>query len=270
LRIDLHIHSTASDGSLSPGAVVNAARAGGLDIIALADHDTIAGVPAAQVAAAGGVHVIPALELSTREAGAELHMLGYYIDLQEPSLVAFSERASGRREERMHDMIALLAKLGIHVTFAEVLVAAGARPDSIGRPHLARALVQKGYASGVADVFDRYIGDDGPAFVPTALITPGDAIDLIHGAGGVAVWAHPRPDALTAGLRTLADRGMDGVECYRPRNTAAEAEHIARTAAAHGLFVTGGSDWHGDWHGPLGDFAVDRDDVAAFLDAGGI
>jgi sugar phosphate isomerase/epimerase len=77
-------------------------------------------------------------------------------------------------------------------------------------------------------------------------------------------------EALTAGLRALADRGMDGVECYRPRNTAAEAEHIARTAAAHGLFVTGGSDWHGDWHGPLGDFAVDRDDVAAFLDAGGI
>jgi 3',5'-nucleoside bisphosphate phosphatase len=270
LRIDLHIHSTASDGSLSPGAVVAAARAGRLDIIALADHDTIGGVTPAQAAAVGGVHVIPALELSTREAGSELHMLGYFVDPRERSLVDFSDRASGRREERMHDMIALLARLGVHVTFAEVLAAAGAKPDSIGRPHLARAIVLKGYAAGVADVFDRYIGDDGPAFVPTALITPADAIDLIHGAGGVAVWAHPRPDALAAGIGRLADIGLDGVECYRPRNSAAEAERIAHTAAAHGLFVTGGSDWHGDWHGPLGDFAVDRDDIAAFLDIGGI
>jgi 3',5'-nucleoside bisphosphate phosphatase len=270
LRIDLHIHSSASDGSLPPAAVVEAARAGGLSVIALADHDTVAGVLPAQEAARGTVHVIPALELSTRHEGAELHMLGYYIDPEEPSLVNFGRRASGRREERIHDMIGLLAGLGVHVSYGDVLAAAGKRPDSIGRPHLARALVQKGYASSISDVFDRYLGDNGPGFVPTALVTPREAIDLIHGAGGVAVWAHPRAEALAAGLRGLADSGLDGVECYRPRNTPAEAQHIAQAAASYGLFVTGGSDWHGDWHGPLGDFAVDRDDIAAFLDIGGI
>jgi 3',5'-nucleoside bisphosphate phosphatase len=270
LRIDLHIHTTASDGSLSPGAVAQAARAGRLDIIAIADHDTIGGVPAAQAAAHGAVHVIPAIELSTHDDGAELHMLGYYVDPLSTTLLDYSRRAASRREERMHDMIRRLAALGVHVDFADVIAAAGPRPDSIGRPHLARALVMRGYVDSVAVAFDRFIGDGGPAFVATRLITPADAIGLIHAAGGVAVWAHPRPDTVAAALPRMREWGLDGVECYRPRTGIAEAALVSAAADRHGMFVTGGSDWHGDWHGPLGDFAVGRDEVGAFLDIGGI
>jgi 3',5'-nucleoside bisphosphate phosphatase len=270
LRIDLHIHSTASDGSLSPGAVVAAARAGGLHIMALADHDTVGGVLAAQAAASGSVHVIPAVELSTHHDGGELHMLGYYVDALHPLLVSFGARAATRREERMRDMIERLDNVGVHVAFTDVQAAAGPRGGSIGRPHLARVLVQRGYVDSMSDAFDRYIGDDGPAFVPTRLLTPEEAIDLIHAAGGVAVWAHPRFDALEAALPRLVEHGLDGLECYRPRVGGADAERIAALAARHSLLVTGGSDWHGEWHGRLGDFAVDRDDVAAFLEVGGI
>ncbi|HEX2167865.1 MAG TPA: PHP domain-containing protein [Longimicrobiales bacterium] len=270
MRIDLHIHSTASDGSLSPGAVVAAARAGGLHVIAVADHDTVGGVAAAQAAAHGFVHVIPALELSTYDAGAEYHVLGYFVDPLNPALVAHGARASGARETRMHDMLERLGAIGVEVAFEDVLAAAGTKPESLGRPHLARALHQRGHVSTVSEAFDRYIGDQGPAFVPTALITPFEAIEIIHAAGGVAVWAHPRPDALQTALSALVAHGLDGVECYRPRLTKADTDRISGIAAGAGLFVTGGSDWHGEWQGRLGDFAVDRDEVAAFLDIGGI
>jgi 3',5'-nucleoside bisphosphate phosphatase len=270
LRIDLHIHSTASDGSLSPAAVVSAARAGGLHIIALADHDTIAGVVPAQQAAEGSVHVIPALELSTYHDGGELHMLGYFVDPHNPTLQRFGSRASNRREERMRDMIDRLDQVGVHVEYADVLAAAGPKPDSIGRPHLARALVQRGYVTTVSDAFDRYIGDDGPAFVATRLLTPGEAIELIQAAGGIAVWAHPRSDVLEPLLPALVEQGLDGIECFRPRVPPSEADRIASLALRNGLVVTGGSDWHGDWHGSLGSFAVAREEVAAFLEIGGI
>lgn len=270
MRIDLHIHSTASDGSLSPARVVAAARQGRLHIIALADHDTIGGIREAEAAAAGSVHLIPALELSTHHEGGELHMLGYFVDHANATLVRFSARAGNRREERMREMIDRLGSVGVHVAYEDVLAAAGRRPDSVGRPHLARALVQRGHVATVSDAFDRFIGDDGPAFVPTRLINPAEAIELIHAAGGVAVWAHPRPDLLEPELPRMVDWGLDGVECFRPRVAVADADRMARLAARHGLFATGGSDWHGEWHGPLGDFAVERDDVAAFLEIGGI
>jgi 3',5'-nucleoside bisphosphate phosphatase len=270
LRIDLHIHSTASDGSLSPAAVVSAARAGGLHVIAVTDHDTVAGVLPAQVAAEGQLHVVPAVELSTFHDGTELHMLGYYVDPLEPGLVAFGLRAASRREERMRDMLERLAGLGLHVAWDDVLAAAGPRPESVGRPHLARALLQRGYVSTIPDAFDRFIGDDGPAFVATRLVTPAEAIELIHAARGVAVWAHPRLDSFAAELPRLIHWGLDGVECYRPRNAGSEIQYLEGIAQQHDLLVTGGSDWHGDWHGPLGTFAVDREDIAAFLEVGGI
>jgi 3',5'-nucleoside bisphosphate phosphatase len=270
LRIDLHIHSTASDGSLLPADVVHAARAGRLHIIALADHDTVAGVLPAQTAAVGSVHVIPAMELSTYHHASELHVLGYYVDPRHPTLVSFGQRASDRRVERMRDMLERLDTVGVHVAWEDVVAAAGARTESIGRPHLARAMVRRGHVLTMAEAFDRFIGDDGPAFVPTRLITPAEAVALVHAAGGVAVWAHPRYDMLEPELPMLVEAGLDGLECYRPRVNSAESDRIAALAARHNLFVTGGSDWHGDWHGPLGDFAVERDDVAAFLEIGGI
>jgi predicted metal-dependent phosphoesterase TrpH len=270
LRIDLHIHSTASDGSLSPGAVVSAARAGGLHVIAVADHDTVGGVVGAQAAAEGSVHVIPALELSTYADGGEYHVLGYFIDVRNPGLLAHGERAASAREIRMRTMLDLLGGIGIRIEFEDVLAAAGTKPESIGRPHLARALVQRGHVGSVSEAFDRFIGDRGPAFVPTALINPFEAIDIIHAAGGAAVWAHPRPDLLQTALSGLVAHGLDGLECYRPRLTHGDTERIALIAEQSGLFVTGGSDWHGEWQGRLGDFAVEREDVASFLEIGGI
>ncbi|MGH7447476.1 MAG: PHP domain-containing protein [Longimicrobiales bacterium] len=250
--------------------MVSAARAGGLHIIAIADHDTVGGVRSAQIAAEGIVHVIPALELSTYHGGSEFHVLGYFVDTTDPRLMAHGERASGARETRMRDMLERLGTIGMSVEFDDVLAAAGTRPESIGRPHLARALVQRGYVGTIAEAFDRYIGDQGPAFVPTALITPFEAIDIIHEAGGVAVWAHPRPDLLQTALPEIAAHGLDGIECYRPRLTHGDTERIAAIAAGAGLFVTGGSDWHGEWQGRLGDFAIEREDVAPFLEIGGI
>ena len=270
MRIDLHIHTTASDGSLSPAAIVNAARVGRLHIIAIADHDTIAAVSPAREAGAGSVHVVPALELSTHHEGSELHVLGYFVDVLHPALVHYSARASGARETRMRDMIERLGAEGIRVGYDDVLAAAGPKPESIGRPHLARALVQRGYVTSVSDAFDRYIGDHAPAFVPNRLISPAEAIALIHEAGGVAVWAHPRPDLYEPNLPRFIEWGLDGAECFRPRVAVPDADRMAAFARRHNLLVTGGSDWHGEWHGRLGDFALERDDVAEFLERGGI
>jgi predicted metal-dependent phosphoesterase TrpH len=270
LKIDLHIHRTASDGSISPTAVAQAARAGGLHIIALADHDTVAGVPDVQAAAHGFVHVVPALELSTHYEGTELHVLGYFVDVRNAALTHYGTRAGSARAVRMHEMIERLGAVGVNIAFDDVLAAAGPRPESLGRPHLARAMLQRGYVATVSDAFDRYIGDDGPAFVPTRLISPPEEIELIHAAGGRAVWAHPRSDQINSEIARFVDWGIDGLEVYRPRVPHADAERIAQIARRHGLLVTGGSDWHGEWQGRLGDFAVEREDVAAFLDAGGI
>jgi hypothetical protein len=270
VRIDLHLHSTASDGSLSPSALVWAARSAGLHVIALTDHDTASGLEAAERAAEGAVHVIPGIELSTTHDAAELHMLGYFIDRAYPALRAYERDATQRRGARMRGMIERLGTLGVNVAYEEVLAAAGSDHVAIGRPHLARALVQRGYAQSFADAFDRFIGDRSPAFLPTQLLTPAAAIDLIHGCGGLAVWAHPRGAVLQRDIRRFVEWGLDGIECFRPRCPAEECLSLEAAAKAHGLLVTGGSDWHGSWHGRLGEFSMTRDEVGAFLERGGI
>ncbi len=268
MRLDLHLHSTASDGALEPGALVAAAAAGRLDVIALTDPDTIAGVPGALAAARGRIEVIPGIELSTTHRGRELHILGYDIDPETPELLAFSRDAALRRQVRMAEMVERLAELGIHVPYDDVVRLAGSEAN-VGRPHLARVLVQRGHVRTFAEAFDRFIGDGGPAFFPVRLLTPGAAIEIVHRAGGVAVWAHPPLDLFQTELRVLADAGLDGVEVHRPRSLPSESEILLAGVAARGLLVTGGSDWHGDWNGPLGDFAVGPDDVADFLTARG-
>jgi 3',5'-nucleoside bisphosphate phosphatase len=271
VRIDLHIHSTASDGSLSAGAVVAAARAGNLHIIALADHDTVAGYAEAAEAARGALHVIPAIELSTIHEDSELHLLGYFIDPLADELKAYTARAAGWRDERMRQMLERLAGLGIRVSYETVLRGAGTETRTLGRPHLARALMEAGHVTSFAEAFDRFLGDGGPAHIPVHLLTATEAIEMVHRLGGLAVWAHPRQDVLEKEIAALADAGLDGIECYRPRVGPADAARIENAAARHGgLLLTGGSDWHGIWSGRLGDFAVTRDEVGPFLDRGGI
>lgn len=274
MRIDLHLHTTASDGSLTPTEVVAAAVAGRLDVIAITDHDTAAGVAEARSAADGHpLHVIPGIEISTSFNGAELHMLGYLVDDRYAPLVEYGNTAASYRRDRMRGMIERLAGLGISVAYDDVVTLAGAGgtdPESLGRPHLARAIVQGGYAHSLSEAFDRFIGNDGPAFLPAQVLDVAGAIALIHDAGGIAVWAHPRPDLFARDLAALRDLGVDGVECHRPRVPPPDAARMGDIAREHGLLVTGGSDWHGEWHGALGEFVVERSLVGGFLERAGI
>lgn len=267
MRVDLHVHSTASDGSLAPAEVVAAARAGRLDIIALADHDTTAGVAEAQ-AEAGPPAVVPAIEVSSTHGGEDLHVLGYFVDPAHPALLEHGRRAQDRRRERMRGMIRRLAALGVDVAYDDVLAEAGDAP--LGRPHLARALVKAGHVRVVSEAFDRFIADGAPAFLPIELLTPRDAIELIHAAGGVAVWAHPRLGVLERELAAFVEWGLEGIECYRPLNSTAETRRLVDAAGRHGLLTTGGSDWHGVWHGRLGDFSIARSRVETLLEIGGM
>jgi hypothetical protein len=270
MKVDLHLHSTASDGSLSPSAVVWAARAGGLDVIAVTDHDTVAGVAEATSALPAAMHVVPGVELSTTLEGLELHILGYFIDPHDATLVAHAERAVHARRLRVQRMLELLGKYNIHVSFDDVLSAAEGSPRVLGRPHVARALQKKGYVQTPAEAFDRFLGDTGPCFLPTELLHPRAAIEMIRQAGGVALWAHPRADVLDRRLPQLLEWGLQGLECFRPRAAPEEIVTLQARARQHGLLLSGGSDWHGTWHGRLGDFYVESDDINLLLEVGGI
>lgn len=270
MRADLHVHTNASDGSLSPGAVASAARVGGLDVLAICDHDTISGVSVAQAAAPPGLRIIPALEISTVWEGRELHVLGYFVDPDHARIRAYSTEAATRREARMREMVARLAQSGVHVAYDDVVRAADVPPQCIGRPHLARALVQHGHARSIGEAFERWIGDAHDAYVSVDLLDVRAAIDLIHEVGGLAVWAHPRLEAFDQEIRRFRDWGMDGVECYRPRLTPAETQYFETAARDLELLRTGGSDWHGSWHGRLGDFAVGDIEIGALLARGAV
>jgi predicted metal-dependent phosphoesterase TrpH len=271
MRLDLHIHSTASDGAWTPAAVVRAA-ARRLDVIALTDHDTLAGVEQARSAAADlPLQVIPAVELSSTHEGREVHILGYFVDPSAPGLRRHEALAVGARERRMEEIIKRLGAQGIHVQMSAVIQAAGPDRSTLGRPHLARALVQAGHASSIPDAFDRWIGDAQPAFVPVALVDPAGAVDVVRSAGGIAVWAHPPSDMVDALLPGLVRAGLGGLEVYRPRVGADQIGRLERTARSAGLFMTGGSDWHTpDAGSQLGDFHVTADELGPFLEAGGM
>lgn len=272
MRLDLHVHSTTSDGSWSPEAVVRGAAAGGLDVIALADHDTVAGYEGA--AATGqevDVHVIPAIEVSSTFQARDVHILGYFVDPAAARLRAHEEVALRRREQRMREILERLSDQGVAVTYEAVVEAAGPGHVVIGRPHLARALVDAGYASSVPEAFDRLIGDQHQAFVPTHLLSPVDAVRVVIESGGVPVWAHPPGDLVDALLPQLVQAGLRGLEVYRPRHARSEVLRYESICRSSGLVVSGGSDWHGPQGGTaLGDFYVSGDEVAKLLSLGGL
>ncbi|MGQ0816360.1 MAG: PHP domain-containing protein [Gemmatimonadota bacterium] len=270
MKLDLHLHTTASDGSLSPSALTWAARSGGLDVIALTDHDTCAGIDEALATVPDNLHVIPGVELSTTLDATELHILGYFIDHKHDALTRHAREAAEKRAQRVRRMIALLANYNMHLTYEDVTANAVGTAGVLGRPHVARALQRKGYVQTIGEAFDRFIGDAGPCFLPTELLHPRDAIALIHAAGGVSLWAHPRPDLFERLLPMLVDWGLRGLECIRPRIQPSDIQFLEESAKQKGLLISGGSDWHGIWHGRLGDFFVREEEVAAFLDAGGI
>ncbi len=272
MRLDLHVHTTASDGSLSPREVVDLAIDGRLDAVAITDHDTVAGIPLAIDAAnRTSLRIIPGIEVSSNDDGSEYHILGYFVDPRADSILAHERRALGGREQRMDEMVARLRRQGLLVEMVDVLEAAGPDRSAIVRPHLARALVSKGYAKSVPDAFDRLIGDDHPAYVPTSLATPEEAIQLILNAGGVPVWAHPRLDAVHRRLQAFVGAGLKGLEVYRPRGTPRHTRKLEGAARTAGLLMTGGSDWHDPDRGlELGSFYVTEEDVGGLLEAGGM
>jgi hypothetical protein len=269
MHLDLHLHSTCSDGSLTPQEVVVAARRAGLGMVALADHDTAAGVDAARAAAAaqGGIGVITAAEFTCQFDGAEVHLLGYAFRSDEPGIRAITDRAAEARRERMAAMIERLRALGVAITAEDVT----AEPEcvSIGRMHLARALVRLHAAGSVNDAFGRFIGDRASAYVPSRGPAVADAIAAVNGAGGCAVWAHPSlEDARRFG--ELKACGLAGVEALRPSLDPVSSAAMEQAAREVRLFITGGSDWHGGTRPALGSWFVTERHVGAFLERVGI
>lgn len=272
MRLDLHIHTTASDGAWSPAEVVRGAIAGRLDVIAVTDHDTTAGVAGAREAAEGQpLQVIPGIEVSSAWHGRDVHVLGYFVDPAAPGLLRHAERARSRRDARMREMIERLDRQGVSVTFDAVERAAGPDRVVIGRPHLAKALVEAGYASSVPETFRTLIGDDSEAFVPAHLLDPMEAVAVVRESGGVAIWAHPPGDLVDELLPDLTAAGLAGLEVYRPRSRRSELLRLETICRTTGLLPSGGSDWHGpDGGSALGDFYLNADEVEGLLKEGGI
>lgn len=272
MRLDFHIHTAASDGAWPPVKVVEAASRGGLDVIAIADHDTTAACAAARARGEVlDVQVIPAIEVSSTHQNREIHILGYFVDLDSEDLRTYTARAADRRRRRMQEMLRRLRESGIEVSLQEVEEAAGPDLVNIGRPHLARVLVQSGHASSVPHAFASLIGDQHPAFVPTGLLSPGEAIQLITAAGGISIWAHPPGDLVEVLLPGLLERGLRGLEVYRPSSSRHDVLRLEGICRSRDLLVSGGSDWHSPESGTeLGDFYVTADEVERLLEEGGL
>lgn len=246
-EIDLHTHSTASDGIYAPAELVRLAREAGLRRIGLVDHDTTDGLEEAWEAGDRlGVTVIAGIELNTElpEQRGEAHMLGYYIQPEQPAFQRSLAILRDSREQRGERMVERLREQGLNITWERVRELAG---GAVGRPHLARALMEQGYASSVSDAFAQYLDPGKPAYVPRFKLTPEDAIKLIKSARGVAVLAHPAhiPDLEEKALPRLVIAGLQGLECYYGDYDEATVTHLLDLADLYGLIPTGGSDYHG-------------------------
>jgi len=243
LGVDLHTHTSASDGALSPKALVVEACSRDLDVVAITDHDTTEGVAQALEAAdACSLTVVPGVEISTHHPAGELHVLGYGIDTADERLEALLARSRGSRIERAKRMVARLAEMGMPISWRTVHGLAG--DGTIGRPHIAEALRQAGHVGSIQEAFERYLGNGKPAYIPREKIGPCDAIAAIHGAGGVAVLAHPI--ARLSVVAELAGCGLDGLEAYYTGYSAEATSAILEAAQKYGLISTGGSDFHGE------------------------
>jgi predicted metal-dependent phosphoesterase TrpH len=245
-RADLHIHSTASDGKLAPADIVLEAARRGLSFIALADHDNVDGIASAQATARAfpQLKVIPGIEISTDVPEGEVHVLGYFIDYTNAEFNTALDRFKNSRLQRGQKMVAKLEKLGIHIDWQRVMEIAGG--STIGRPHIAQAMLEKGYVTSFKQAFSEYLGHNRPAYVERDKMTPKEAVELIIKAEGLPVLAHPLtlpdPEAMTAELK---GGGLAGIEAYYNGYTAEEIKRLLTLAEKYELIVTGGSDYHG-------------------------
>ncbi|MBS1562302.1 MAG: PHP domain-containing protein [Bacteroidetes bacterium] len=242
---DMHCHTTCSDGLLTPSRLMEKAEAVGLGAISITDHDTLAAYDVLRMEGYNGpVTLIPGIEVSCTEDRRDVHVLGYYIDHKDPTLRAYIDFFKTDRERRAREMVERLQRLRVNISFDEVQDHAGTAP--IGRPHVAAVMVQRGFSKNLQNAFDVYLDTGKPAFVSKAPYSVKMAADMIHGAGGIAVIAHPgktyHDPRLFLGLRTS---GIDGVEVYHPSHWYVTREYYKALALQHGLLITGGSDYHG-------------------------
>lgn len=241
-RVDLHAHSTASDGELSPAALVQYARDKELGALALTDHDSVDGLDAAIETARGtSLELVPGVELSCDVPQNEVHILGYFLDWHDGAFRTMLARFREGRYGRAEKMVKKLTALGVPITFERVKQIAG--DASIGRPHIAQALVEAGHVATTSEAFERFIGRTGPAYVERFRLNPEDAVTLILRAGGVPVLAHPRE--VTHWIEPLVKVGLIGLEAWYAMYDDATRAHLTRLARQYDLIVTGGSDFHG-------------------------
>jgi predicted metal-dependent phosphoesterase TrpH len=239
--LELHSHTTFSDGTLTPGDLVDAAIKAGVKALAITDHDTLAGWDQAIQAAGSNLEIVPGVELSTVENGKSLHVLGFY-PRRETLEPALEERIAGRKR-RARLIIQKLQALGYSVTLPEL-------PGNMapGRPHIAAALVRAGHVNSSREAFDRWLGDSGPAYVQYEKFSAAEGIQLLRQSGAVPVWAHPylfRGGTVETLLPRLVEAGLMGLEVYHPNHSPSEVRKLEAYCQQYGLLMTGGSDYHG-------------------------
>ncbi|MBD3379063.1 MAG: PHP domain-containing protein [Candidatus Omnitrophica bacterium] len=249
-NFDLHIHTTASDGVLSPSEVVEKALEEGLRTIAITDHDTVSGVEEALAKGReAGITVIPGVEISVEFSPGTMHMCGYFIDPGDPALLRVLEKIRGGRNKRNEIILEKLKNSGMHVSLEEVLAVSG--EEVVSRNHIVKVMVDKGYAGSSQEAFDRFLARGMPCYAERERLSLEAAVRAITGAGGVAVMAHPVQLRLSGEgyrqiFRQAEEAGVSGVEAYASHHTEEENAFFHGLAEEHGFFVTGGSDYHGE------------------------
>jgi predicted metal-dependent phosphoesterase TrpH len=242
--VDLHSHTTASDGTLPPRELVRLAARHGVGVLAVTDHDSTSGlVEAMDEGRAVGLEIVPGLEINCDVPGAEIHVLGYGVDWQAPWFQTFLDEQRKERRQRVSRIVERLAELGLPLDPAEVF--ALVKEGSAGRPHVAQAMVDRGYVKTVREAFDRYLSATGPANVPRKRLTPVDAVRVVRRARGVPVLAHPGLAKRDEQIPELVDAGLLGIETYYPEHSPAQTTVYREMCARLGLVATGGSDFHG-------------------------
>ena len=242
---DLHLHTHYSDGTYTPEELAERGREQGLGVLALTDHDTIDGCRQMALACAErDIEFVSGCEFTVELDGFEIHLLGYFLNLDCSRLIEELEKYQNVRQNRIHEIVSRLNKLGIEITSNDVLDVANC--NSPGRPHIGRVLVAKGHCRSLDESFQKYLKKGKPAWVPKAKMTAPQAIELIHEAGGLAVIAHPGLYHRDDVIGPLVGAGLDGIECFYTRHSTAMTEHYLMLAEQYGLIVTGGSDCHGE------------------------
>jgi 3',5'-nucleoside bisphosphate phosphatase len=246
--IDLHLHTTASDGRCTPEELVERAAKAGVTVMAVTDHDTTAAVaPVMSAARVRGIDVIAGIEVTAVESGRDIHILGYFIDPANSELAAFLAMQRELRIARVEAVGARLAELGMPIDVAAVIAQAlEMRGRSVGRPQIARAMVAAGYVADTREAFDKWLAIGRPAFIPRAGASPGEVVAILHGAHGFASLAHPGQTAVDGRIAAYVEAGLDALEAHHPDHDQASTARYLALAAGFNLLVTGGSDFHGD------------------------